>query len=209
MSRCVRSIRVRFGLMFLASLFVGRLWCGWACPAGALQEFAEPVNNKRTPGGRFNFVKWVVWVPWLAILVWITVQAGGIRSIQPLYQLEGGVTLTQPYWFMIYYIVVALFLGLALILGRRAACHTLCWMAPFMMVGRRIRNRFGWPALQLAADPTTCTNCQLCTRLCPMSLDVNAMVQQARMENGECILCGSCVDNCPKGSIRFSFSGGE
>lgn len=26
-----------FGLMFLSALSVGRLWCGWACPAGALQ----------------------------------------------------------------------------------------------------------------------------------------------------------------------------
>jgi polyferredoxin len=50
-----------FGLMFLSSLTVGRLWCGWACPAGALQEFGQPVNDKRTPGGKFNWVKWFVW----------------------------------------------------------------------------------------------------------------------------------------------------
>ena len=29
-----------------------------------------------------------------------------------------------------------------------------------------------------------------------MSLDVNGMVQRADMENGECILCGNCVDGC-------------
>ena len=45
-----------FGLMFLASLFVGRLWCGWACPAGALQEFAAPINNKPSPGGKLGQV---------------------------------------------------------------------------------------------------------------------------------------------------------
>ena len=37
---------VMFGLMFVSSLFLGRLWCGWVCLAGGLQEFVEPVNNK-------------------------------------------------------------------------------------------------------------------------------------------------------------------
>jgi ferredoxin-type protein NapH len=25
---------ISFTLMFLSALFLGRLWCGWACPAG-------------------------------------------------------------------------------------------------------------------------------------------------------------------------------
>ncbi len=198
-----------FGLMFLSSLFVGRLWCGWACPAGALQEFAEPINRKPTPGGKFNWIKWAIWVPWIVLIAVMAVQAGGYRMVDPLYQLEGGVTVAQPYWTMIYYIVVAVFLGLALIFGRRAGCHTICWMAPFMIIGRWIRNRVKWPSLRLVAEPAACSNCQTCTRNCPMSLDVNGMVQKAEMENGECILCGNCVDGCPKGAIHFSFSAGK
>jgi polyferredoxin len=195
-----------FGLMFLSSLFVGRLWCGWACPAGALQEFAEPVNRRPTPGGKFNWIKWTIWVPWMILIAVLAVQAGGYRSVEPLYQLEGGVTVAQPYWYMIYYIVVAVFLGLALIFGRRAGCHTICWMAPFMILGRWIRNRVGWPSLRLVAEAASCSNCQTCTRNCPMSLDVNGMVQRAAMEDAECILCGNCVDGCQTGAIRFSFS---
>jgi ferredoxin len=42
-----------------------------------------------------------------------------------------------------------------------------------------------------------------------MSLDVHQMVQQADMEDAECILCGTCVDGCTQGAIRFSFSGGR
>jgi polyferredoxin len=34
-----------FGLMFVASLLVGRLWCGWLCPAGGLQECSAMVNS--------------------------------------------------------------------------------------------------------------------------------------------------------------------
>lgn len=199
---------IAFGLMFLSSLLVGRLWCGWACPAGALQELSEPVN-RRPASGKLNWIKWAVWLPWILLIVVMAVRAGGHRTVDPLYQLKGGATVTQPYWYMIYYIVVALFLGLALILGRRASCHAICWMAPFMIVGRWIRNRIKWPSLRLVAEPAACSNCQTCTGNCPMSLDVNGMVQQAAMENGECILCGNCVDGCPKGAIHFSFSAGR
>jgi ferredoxin-type protein NapH len=95
------------------------------------------------------------------------------------------------------------------IFGRRAGCHTICWMAPFMIIGRAIRNLLKWPALRLVADAASCSDCQTCTRNCPMSLDVNGMVQRENMENGECILCGNCVDGCPKDAIRFSFSAGK
>jgi ferredoxin len=42
-----------------------------------------------------------------------------------------------------------------------------------------------------------------------MSLDVNAMQKIEKMEHPECILCGTCVDNCAKGAILYSFSAGS
>ena len=61
----------------------------------------------------------------------------------------------------------------------------------------------------LVANADSCSNCQTCTRNCPLSLDVNGMVQREEMEDGECILCGTCVDGCTKDAIRFSFSAGK
>lgn len=200
-----------FGLMFLSALFVGRLWCGWACPAGALQELGAPINDQRVPRKKLDWIKWAIWVPWMGLIAAMTVQAGGYRAIDPFYQLDGGLTVFQmdPPWFIIYTIVTALFLGLAVVLGRRAGCHTICWMAPFMILGRRLRNLVHWPALRLTANEDACIDCQRCTRACPMSLDVNGMVHTPAMENDECILCGSCVDICPTNVIHYTFSGGR
>ena len=199
-----------FGLMFLSALFLGRLWCGWACPAGALHEFGAPINNKQVPGGKWDWIKWGIWIPWIGIIAVMAIQAGGYQAVNPFFQLEGGLTVLQeppPPWFMIYYIIIAIFLTLAIVVGRRAGCHYICWMAPFMIIGRKVRNLFKWPALCLRVEPDKCIDCKRCTRDCPMSLDVNGMVNMGDMEHNECILCGTCVDNCPEDVIHYSFSG--
>ena len=98
---------------------------------------------------------------------------------------------------------------MALLVGRRAGCHTICWMAPFMILGRKLRNLLPWPALRLQAAPDKCRDCLSCTAGCPMSLDVHSMVVTNRMENDECILCGTCVDNCSQSAIRYSFTSGK
>jgi polyferredoxin len=108
-------------------------------------------------------------------------------------------------WFGMYIFVAGMIFTLAMTAGKRAFCHYACWMAPFMMIGRWIRNRVGWPALQLQSNAEKCSDCKTCTRNCPMSLDVNAMVHAPTMEHSECILCGSCIDGCTKDAIRYQF----
>ena len=215
MNGIVNGSLVMFGLMFLSSLFFGRLWCGWVCPGGGLQEVVEPVNNKPLNGSKIGWTKWAIWVPWLSLIIWFAVSAGGYQRVDLLHLTENGISVAgsadRPIFFayLIYYIVVGLFVSLAIFAGRRAGCYTICWMAPFMIIGRWIRNRFGWVSLRLVADASTCSDCKSCTKTCPMSLNVNAMVQAEKMEHAECILCGTCVDNCSKEAIRYSFSAGK
>ena len=58
-------------------------------------------------------------------------------------------------------------------------------------------------------DPGRCAECGVCTRACPMSLDVHGMVRSGLVEHSECTLCGTCVDTCPKDVIRYAFSAGK
>lgn len=202
---------VMFGLMFLSALVIGRLWCGWVCPAGGFCEMAFPVNNAPVTNKKLDWVKWVIWVIWLGIILSLVISAGGYHSLNLFLDTQNGISVAGtaerpiiiPY--IIYYIVLGTFFLTSVIAGRRGGCHTFCWMAPFMIAGRKIRNLLNLPALHLQAAPENCTNCKKCTTNCPMSLDVNAMVHQINMENSECILCGNCVDNCAAHAIRYSF----
>jgi ferredoxin-type protein NapH len=196
---------IAFAGLFVTSLFFGRAWCGWICPAGATQELCSKVNGREFNGKKRNLVKYFIWAPWIAIAIMMLIAAGGVKVIDPLYQTWNGISVQDLPSGVMFAVIAGAIAAFALAAGKRAACHTICWMAPFMIIGRKIRNSIGWPALQLEADNNKCINCKTCTRSCSMSLDVNAMVQNRSMENPECILCGKCVDNCPKGAIRYSF----
>ena len=194
-----------FALLFVSSLFLGRAFCGWVCPAGATQELCTKIRNKSFKNGKRNWIKYLIWVPWVSIIIIMFLQAGTIVAIDPLYQTYFGISITGVESAIMFLAIAGLIVGIALAAGKRGACHTICWMAPFMIIGRKIRNTANWPALQLEADSIKCINCKACTRDCSMSLNVNEMVQKHSMENTECILCGKCVDICPKGVITYSF----
>ncbi|NTU80498.1 MAG: 4Fe-4S binding protein [Chloroflexales bacterium] len=195
-----------FGLMLLAALVFGRAYCGWVCPAAGLQEAAEAINPAPVPGwlGR---VKWVIWGLWMALIAALAILSGGYRRVDVLFSLDGGVSYSAPSWYAIYLGVNGLALGLAAFAGRRGFCHAACWMAPFMVLGRRLGDGLRLPGLRLRADPGWCTGCQTCTRGCPMTLPVAHLVQAGDLRSDDCILCGTCVDSCTHGVISFTFGG--
>ncbi len=193
-----------FILLFVSSLFLGRAFCGWVCPAGGVQEACFSMKNKKV-GGRADWIKYFIWVPWIASIVLAAVMAGGYRSINPLYFTDSGVSVDSVFKLIIFVFVLALFLVLSLTVGKRAGCHTICWMAPFMVIGRRLGSVLHIPGLKLNADAHSCTSCGSCASHCPMSLPVNELVAKSSMYRDECILCGQCVDTCPKKAIKYGF----
>lgn len=195
-----------FASLFLFSLVFGRAFCSWVCPAGGLQEGCRQVVNKRMVQRKLNWLKYFLWAPWLLGILAAFASAGGVKSLDFFYQTDHGVSASGLPGWITYFGIVALIVVLALTLGRRGMCHSICWMAPFMVLGTLIKNKLHLPSYRLQADPSSCVNCGLCTKNCPMSLEVNKMVAVNQMDNSECILCGECADGCPKQAIKLNFS---
>jgi len=195
---------VVFALMLLTAVFFGRLYCGWLCPAGGLQEACFGINSKAA-GGKADRLKYVVWVVWIGGIVFAAAAAGGLREVDFFYATTGGISIGEPAGFIMYYIVVAVIAGTAVIFGRRAFCRYLCWMAPFMVLGVKLQRLLGLPALHLEAEARNCVQCGACSRRCSMGLDVMAMVRENKLTHPECILCGECVDACPQRAVRYAY----
>jgi ferredoxin-type protein NapH len=192
-------------LLFILSLVVARLWCGWLCPMGAWQEICSPVMKHTVMEGWRNYVKYGVTVLWLAMIAYSFYGAGGIRSVDPFYGTVNGISISSLQVLMIVGIIFGIIFIVAYFMGRRGFCHVFCPIAVLMITGRKIRNLIGWPALQLGADASRCIDCMKCSKDCPTGLDVNGMVRNGEMENAECILCGSCVDTCPNNVISYAW----
>jgi polyferredoxin len=143
---------------------------------------------------------------WACPAAGCVLKRGGYEKVDFLYETTYGISVSGLSSLIAYFVVLFLLIVLpAYTVGRRSFCHHLCWMAPFMILGRKVRNAGGWPSLRLAVESEKCTHCHTCTQNCPMSLPVEGMVEKGRMENAECILCGSCVDGCKYDVLRYSF----
>jgi len=208
-SGIVTGSLVLFALLFLASLFLGRAFCAWVCPAGALQEIVLGFRGRAVKRTRVNWIKWLVWSPWVLALVFVVFRSGGVRTVNLTWRTWHGISVSDPHSLVILAVVAALFAGLALAVGRRAGCHTVCWMAPFMVLGGRLQAFFGWPALRIAAKAGACQDCGACSRACPMSIEVAALAKSGHVESTDCILCASCADGCPHGALRLTFRSGH
>ena len=196
---------VVFAAQFLLSLFLGRAFCGYACPGGGLQECLALANGRKAKGGKRNLIKYFIWAPWLAVIAVLFARAGGASSYDFTFHTAGGVSLSEPFSYFIYYGIILIFVIMSFTLGRRAFCHYICWMAPFMVIGTKLAGGLKIPRLRLNPVRENCIGCGKCSQKCPMSLDVKEMVEDGDMKNAECILCGECVDVCPKNAIRYRF----
>ncbi|NMB78222.1 MAG: 4Fe-4S binding protein [Methanomicrobiales archaeon] len=192
-----------FGLVFLTSLVLGRFWCAYFCPVGGLQEACNRVLRWPLRTTRADWLKYLVFLGIFGSIAYAIWSAGGLKTVDLLYRTQNGISILAAGGIVLFLGPVMITLLFALILGKRGFCHTFCPIAVMLMIGRKIRNLAGWPALHLKAEKERCNNCNACSKECPMSLDVHAMVKEEKMENAECILCASCADTCPKGAITY------
>ncbi|RKM61241.1 4Fe-4S binding protein [Butyrivibrio sp. CB08] len=193
-----------FVLMLVLSMFFGRAWCGYLCPAGGLQECAMRIKDTPAPQGKRDKIKYVIWVVWIAAVIVTFILGKNDVTVNPFYMTDHGISVSGIYNYVIYYGVILLLVVPPLVHGKRATCHYICWMAPFMVIGSSIERFLHLPQLHVEADKSKCVSCGMCSKACPMGLDVKKMVADGTGPKcTECIQCGACVDECPKKVLKY------
>jgi len=198
---------VLFAGIFLVSLVAGRAWCGWLCPGGGWSDICGTIRNQPVGGGRWDLLKYGVFVLWAGLLVLLIAQAGGLHGVEIFYNIQNGISFSSVQVLIPYFLVMGGLFLLVTVVGKRAFCRYACPWGVLQIIGRKIGNLARLPALNLTAESTRCTDCKKCSKECPMGLDVNGMVKKREMESPDCILCASCADICPKGAITYGVKG--
>ena len=176
---------------------------------GGMQECLFSVNEKLPKQGWRNNIKYIIWTMWiLAVIVCFIFRKMEI-TIDFFYMTDYGISIAEIYDYVIYYGVVFLILIPAVIFGKRIFCYYFCWMAPFMVIGTKIRKLLYLPGIHIVSEKEKCISCKKCNQKCPMGLNVVELVKNDCDFGTECIQCGACVDNCPKKALSYGFKGSK
>lgn len=177
--------------------FFGRVFCGWICHLGALQEFIfgssrlKLLQNAKAQK-TMRIIRMVALVA-LAAQVFIT-KTNLYKKIDPF------ATIFNFHSISVTGYVIAGILVISSIFIYRPFCKTLC---PIGLI-------LGWvskiPGASVLGTKNNCITCISCNNTCK----IRAITHESKMsvlENQECIRCGDCMDGCKKSSISFYFKG--
>jgi ferredoxin-type protein NapH len=191
----INGSAIIFAIFFVTSILSSRLFCGWLCPGGAIQDMAATANIRPWNGRVKNILKYLVWVIWFGFIIYLWIANRPLKA-DFFYMTEIDLHMT-----IMYFLVTTLIFILALVTGKRGMCHSLCWMASFMIIGEKLADFLHIPRFRLKAKSEACISCGRCNKQCPMSLNVQKMVKEGKLQSVECIACLECVDICPKKAI--------
>lgn len=192
---------VVFVLMFLLSLFFGRAYCSWFCPGCGVQEILGLIINRKSKNSKALYVKYFIFIIWLGAIIFGYI-SNGIHKIDLSY---GMTDITFERKIILTLGAIVLIVPLTAIFGKFASCKYICWLAPFMILGTKIRDSLKLSGLHLKSNSQKCNGCNACTLNCPMNLNVMGNARANKFCDPECILCGNCIDHCKQKVLNFSF----
>lgn len=188
---------VIFVLTIIIALLFRRSFCGLICPFGALQEFSGLLGRKifkrsfKIPKKFDSYLRYLKYVVLLITAYYAWKTAGLWMS--PYDPWAAYAHLSEGISSLIGENLVGFILLIVTIVGSilydRFFCKYLCPMgAIYGIIGKISPHK-------IVRNNDKCINCALCSKNCPMNIDV---AKWNNITSSECINCQLCVLSCPK-----------
>ncbi len=198
-------------LVVLATLFVGRAFCGWVCPLGTLNDavgtlrkrpratrrevnLPRPLFRSKYPLLATLLTAALLGTLLLGLLDPLSLLVRGLQGI--LGPLASGIGLAlYPHGAPPGDVVSASLLA-AILLGNlvvpRLWCRSLCPLGALLALLSR------WTPFGIRRDPNRCTRCGVCEESCG-----GAATPSEQVRRPECVLCMNCRTVCPEAAITW------
>ena len=193
------------GFIAVSSLLAGRVFCGWACPMGTLQDLLGRIPKlravRRPRFGRAD--RWLKGLKYVMLVV--TVVAFYALNERFAIPVRGHsnwsfdairvawLTYDTASRIRVLVLVAGVVGALAL---TRFWCRYLCPLGALLAIG----NRISW--FRLGRDLARCVDCGKYPRACRTYTTPGT---------ADCVLCGDCIEGCQSDAIGFKprYAGGR
>jgi len=219
------NLIVPFFIFVLLVMILGRVWCGWLCPIGFLQDILLRIRKRLNisywevpPKATIalNQIGYVV----LFLIAFISLAVGvtflGMNNffsraelpfetvappraiaivLQQLLGLESW-DATIP--------LSSIIIAVAVIVLSFKIRHFWCRICPAGALMSLFNRR---ALINIKKDGPKCTKCRVCIRSCPMDIEeIYEEKEEDNVTNGTCIHCYRCVELCPEdGCLSVTF----
>ncbi|GHU34337.1 4Fe-4S ferredoxin [Betaproteobacteria bacterium] len=196
---------------------LGKIWCGWLCPFGLVQDWLSALRRKLGVRERkislqtaqylgyvkYFFLGYLIIIPPLVTaeilppdfyLPFCSICPG--KSLLPLFVGETrylALDYTNNITFALS-LTLLIFTGITLV-GMFFKERFFCIFCPLLALIHLLKPLSG---LRLVKNISACTGCGNCRRICPMDIEAVYLEQKkADVQTAECLNCFQCAETCP------------
>lgn len=210
-----------FAVFAVSALLLSKLWCGWICPFGTLQdglsalrrkmgvqevEFPWYVRDAIKPV-KYIFLGMILIVPLLLAMELLPpdfyILFCKICPAHPIMPLFAGdfrrLALDYTNWVTLLLTFVNLSFAGIVIAGSFFKDRFFCLVCPMLPL-IQLFNRFS--PVQFEKKAGYCSGCGNCQRLCPMDIrEVHDAKEDGNVMTEGCTLCTQCMQACPVDNV--------
>lgn len=176
--------------IIILSIIGNKLFCGWVCPIGALQEIIHriPIPSRLKVKLAFkisNYIRISVFIIFV-ILIFLT----GVEIYEYINPFE-----IFHWTFGIYGIVIILLILVASLFLFRPFCYLIC---PLGLITWFV-EQLAFIKVRVTKDK--CTDCLVCVDESPCPA-ISSILEEKKFKP-DCHACGRCLQVCPENAIKF------